>query len=159
MKHTNIFTLAFSLLIAGTTAASAATISGSPALALAAVVAAHSPILSPAEKKTVAAIFDGKGAGPYKDKIIVTADRVVCLAGNVDITARSCELTFGKNTETFAGRAANELYATEVFAGVPSDGAAGKIYESVSKLKCTLDPKAIAQNNGSGADCSYEAAN
>jgi len=159
MKHSNVFALAISLLIVGSATASAATISGSPALALASVVAAHSPVLSPADKKTVAAIFDGKGAGPYKDKIIVTADKIVCLAGNVDITARSCELSFGNKTETFTGRAANELYATEVFAGVPSDGAAGKIYESVSKLKCTLDPKAIAQNDGSGADCSYEAGN
>jgi hypothetical protein len=159
MKHTNFFALAILILIAGSASASAATISGSPALALAAVVAAHSPILSPAERKTVAAIFDGKGAGPYKDKITVTADKIVCLAGNVDIAARSCEVTFGKQTETFTGRAANELFATEVFAGVPSDGAAGKIYESVSKLKCTLDPKAIAQNDGSGADFSYEAVN
>ena len=159
MKHTNIFALTISFLIAGSASASAATFSGSPALALAAVVAAHSPTLSPEERKAAAAIFDGKGAGPYKDKITVAADKIVCLAGNVDITARSCEITFGKKTESFTGRAANELYATEALAGVPSDGAAGKIYESVSKLKCTLDPEAIAQNEGSGADCSYEAAN
>jgi hypothetical protein len=159
MKHSDIFALTILTLIAGRGAASAATISGSPALALAGVVAAQSPILSPAEKKTVAAIFDGKGAGPYKDKIIVAVDKIVCLAGNVDITARSCEVTFGKQTETFTGRAANELYATEVFAGIPSDGAAGKTYESVSRLKCALDPKAIAQNDGSGADCSYEEVN
>lgn len=159
MKHINIFALTIPFLIAGSATASAASFSGSSALALAAVVAAHSPILSPAEKKAVAAIFDGKGAGPYKDKITVTADKIVCLAGNVDITARTCEVTFGKKTGTFTGRAANELYATEALAGVPSDGAAGKIYESVSKLKCTLDPNAIAQNDGSGADCSYEAAN
>ena len=159
MKHTNTFALAISFLITCGATASAATFSGSPALALAAVVAAHSPTLSPAERKAVAAIFDGKGAGPYKDKITVTADKIVCLAENVDITARSCEVTFGKKTESFTGRAANELYATEALAGVPSDGAAGKIYESVSKLKCTLDPKAIAQNDGSGADCSYETTN
>jgi hypothetical protein len=150
---------ALAILLAAGSSASAATISGSPALALAGVVAARSPILSPAEKKTVAAIFDGKGAGPYKGKITVGADKIVCRAGNVDITARSCELTFGPKTLSFTGREANELYATEVFAGIPSDGAAGKIFESVAKLKCTLDPKAIAQNDGSGADCSYEAAN
>jgi hypothetical protein len=161
MKIVKLAALAGTLPFCFASAAQAApaTISGSPALAFAAVVAAHSPLLSPAEKKAVAAIFDGKGAGPYKDKIVVTADQIVCRAGNVDITARSCELTFGKKTETFPGREANELYATEVYAGVPSDGAAGKIFESVSKLKCTLDPKAIAQNDGSGADCSYEAGN
>ena len=159
MKTVKLAASACVLSFCFASAASAATISGSPALALAGVVAAHSPTLSPAEKKTVAAIFDGKGAGPYKDRIIVTADKIVCRAGNVDITARNCEVTYGKTTETFGGREANELYATEVYAGVPSDGAAGKIFENVSKLKCTLDPKAIAQDDGSGADCSYEAAN
>jgi hypothetical protein len=159
MKHNHALALAILLSAGGTSAASAAAISGSPALALAGVVAAHAPNLSPAEKKTVAAIFDGKGAGPYKGKITVAADKIVCRAGNVDITARSCELTFGKKTLSFDGREANELYATEVFAGIPSDGAAGKTFESVAKLKCTLDPKAIAQNDGSGADCAYEAAN
>jgi hypothetical protein len=159
MKIMKLAALACVLPFSFASAASAATtISGSPALALAAVVAAHSPLLSPAERKAVAAIFNGKAAGPYKDKITVTTDKIVCRAGNVDITARSCELSFGKKTETFDGREANELYATEVYAGVPSDGAAGKIFESVSKLKCTLDPKAIAQNDGSGADCSYEPA-
>jgi hypothetical protein len=160
MKIMKPAALAWVLPFCCASAASAApsTLSGSPALALAAVVAAHSPVLSPAQRKAVAAIFNGKGAGPYKDKVVVTADKIVCRAGNVDITARSCELTFDKKTETFAGREANELYATEVYAGVPSDGAAGKIFESVSKLKCTLDPQAIAQNDGSGADCSYEPA-
>jgi hypothetical protein len=111
MKIVKLAALACTLPFCFASAAQAApaTISGSPALALAAVVAAHSPLLSPAEKKAVAAIFDGKGAGPYKDKIVVTADQIVCRAGNVDITARSCELTFDKKTETFAGREANEL--------------------------------------------------
>ena len=139
--------------------AAPATISGSPALAFAAVVAAHSPLLSPAERKAVAAIFDGKGAGPYKDKIIVTADQIVCRAGNVDITARSCELTFKGNKRTVKGREANEIFATLALAGVPSDGAAGSIFESLSKLSCTLDPKAIKDKAGDGADCSFEPGN
>jgi hypothetical protein len=160
MKTVKLAALPCALPFCFVAAAQAApnTLSGSPALAFAAVVAAHSPLLSPAEKKTVAEIFNGKGAGPYKDKITVTADKIVCRAGNVDITARNCELTFGKKTESFDGREANELYATEAYAGVPSDGAAGKIFESVSKLKCTLDLKAVAQDDGSGADCSYEPA-
>jgi hypothetical protein len=154
-------TLAFCLSFCLASAAEAATVSGSPALALAAVVAAHSPTLSAPEKKEVAAIFDGKGSGAYsgayKGKIVITADKIDCRISNVDITSRSCELTFGSKKSSFTGREANELYATEVFAGVPSDGAAGSIHESVAKLKCTLDPKAIKQNDGSGADCSYEA--
>jgi hypothetical protein len=148
-----------SVLIAGTTVASAASISGSAALALAAVVASHSPALSPVEKKEIAAIFDSKGEGTYKGKITVAADKVVCRSSNVDITARSCELTFGKKTQTFMGREANELYATEAMAGIPSDGAAGTIYEGLANLKCTVDPQAIKQNDGGGAECSYDAPN
>jgi hypothetical protein len=155
MKITKLAALACALCLAS--AAKAATVSGSPALALAAVVAAHSPTLSAAERKEVAAIFNGKGSGAYKGKIVITADKIDCRISNVDITARSCELTFGSKKPSFTGREANELYATEVFAGVPSDGAAGTIHEAVAKLKCTLDPNAIKQNDGSGADCSYEA--
>jgi hypothetical protein len=155
MKITKLAALACALCLAS--AAEAATVSGSPALALAAVVAAHSPTLSAAGKKEVAAIFNGKGSGAYKGKIVITADKIDCRISNVDITARSCELTFGSKKPSFTGREANELYATEVFAGVPSDGAAGTIHEAVAKLKCTLDPNAIKQNDGSGADCSYEA--
>jgi hypothetical protein len=151
--------LAISILVAGSAAASAASISGSGALALAAVVASHSTELSPAEKKEVAAIFDGKGEGSYKGKITVAADKVTCRSSNVDITARSCELSFGTKTQTFSGREANELYATEAMAGVPSDGAAGTIYEGLANLKCTLDPQAIKQNDGGGAECSYDPPN
>jgi hypothetical protein len=159
MRRIGTPVVAISILIAGTAVASAASISGSGALALAAVVASHSPELSPAEKKEIAAIFDGKGEGTYKGKITVAADKVVCRAGNVDITMRSCELTFGKKTQSFTGREANELYATEAMAGVPSDGAAGTIYEGLANLKCTLDPRAIHQNDGSGAECSYDPPN
>jgi hypothetical protein len=68
-------------------------------------------------------------------------------------------LTFKNKTNTIKGREANELYATEVLAGVPSDGAAGSIFESVSKLSCTLDPAGIKDKAGAGADCSYQPAN
>ena len=150
--------VAFSVLLAAVSTASAASITGQAALALAGVVALYEPMPA-ANKKAVAALFKGDTNFPYTAKIMVTADKIVCRTSNVDVTARSCELTFAKQTETFAGREANELYATEVYAGVPSDGAAGKIFESLSKLKCTLDPNAIAQNDGGGADCSYEGTN
>ena len=48
---------------------------------------------------------------------------------------------------------------TLALAGVPSDGAAGSIFESLSKLSCTLDPKAIKDKAGGGADCSFEPGN
>jgi hypothetical protein len=147
------------LLVAGTSAASAASISGSPAFALAALAAAHSPTLSPAQKKQIAAMFDGKGKGATKDRIAVAADKVICRVSNVDITARSCELTFGKKTQSITGREANEVYATEAMVGVPADGAAGTIYEGLATLTCTLDPQAIRQKDGSGAQCSYDPPN
>ena len=157
MKTVKTLTLTMSLWTAGTAVAAAGSVTGSPALALASVVAAHSPTLSAAERKAVATIFNRKGSGAYKGKIAITADKIDCRASNVDITSRSCELTFGSKKSSFTGREANELYATEVYAGVPSDGAAGSIHEGLVKLKCTLDPQAIKQKDGSGADCSYEA--
>jgi hypothetical protein len=157
MKLRTPFSLAISLWLAGTSAVFAGSVTGSAALAFAGVVAAHSPKLSPAEKKAVAAFFDGKTDLPYSGKIKVTADKIVCRTGNVDITARSCEVTFGGEKVSFKGREANELYATQAMAGVPSDGAAGSIFEGVSKLACTLDPAAIKDKSGAGAECSYEA--
>jgi hypothetical protein len=146
------------MLLTGGSAAAAGSVTGSAALALAGVVAPNSPYLSSAERRAVAAFFAGNDA-PGNRKISVTADKIVCRISDVDITARSCELTFKKTTRSLKGRAANELYATAVFAGVPSDGAAGSIFESVAKLNCTLDPKQLRDKGGGGAECSYEAPN
>lgn len=160
MTFKKLAVLTFSLSLAGVTAASAAptTVSGSVALALAGVVAPYS-LLPAAQKKAVAALFDGKSSISYTNKIFVTADKIVCRTSNVDITARSCELTFNTTKRNLTGREANEIYATLVMAGVPSDGAAGSIFEALSKLSCTLDPKVIKENAGGGADCSFEPGN
>jgi hypothetical protein len=160
MKPGKLAILTLALSLNGVTAASAAaaSVSGSAALALAGVVAPYSP-LPAAEKKAVAAFFAGNTSVSYAKKITVTADKIVCRTSNVDITARSCELTFKGSTRTLKGREANEIFATEVMAGVPSDGAAGSIFESLSKLSCTLDPKALKDKAGAGADCSFEPGN
>jgi hypothetical protein len=160
MKPGKLAILTLALSLTGVTAASAAatSVSGSAALALAGVVAPYSP-LPAAEKKAVAAFFTGNTNVSYTKKITVTADKIVCRTSNVDITARSCELTFKGSTRTVKGREANEIFATEVMAGVPSDGAAGSIFESLSKLSCTLDPKALKDKAGAGADCSFEPGN
>jgi len=160
MKCGKLAVLKFSLSLAGATAAAAApvTVSGSTALSLAGVVAPHS-LLPSAQKKAVAALFGGKSNISYTNKIIVTADKIVCRTSNVDITARSCELTFKTTKRNLTGREANEIYATLVMAGVPSDGAAGSIFEALSKLSCTLDPKVIKDNAGGGADCTFEPGN
>jgi hypothetical protein len=77
----------------------------------------------------------------------------------VDITARSCELTFKGAKQTITGRRASEIFATEAMAGVPPDGAAGSVFESLSKLNCTLDPAEIRQKAGGGASCSFDTGN
>jgi hypothetical protein len=136
----------------------AATTSGSVALALAGVVAPYST-LPDAEKKAVAALFAGDSNVPTTNKIVVTADKIVCRASNVDITSRSCELTFGGHISTVKGREANEIFATEALAGVPPDGAAGTIFEALSKLSCTLDPAVIKDKSGGGANCTFEPGN
>ena len=147
--------LTLSLTLAATSAASAAsaTASGPVALALAAVVAPYSPSLPAHDRQTMALLFAGDSNFPVKaiKTLSVTADSVVCRTSNVDIAARSCELTFGTAKRSVKGRAANEIFATAVTAGVPSDGAAGSNFESFTKLNCTIDPREISQKSGGGA--------
>jgi hypothetical protein len=81
---------------------------------------------------------------------------VVCRVSNVDITSRSCELNFGAHKRTLTGRDANEVGATMATAGIASEGAAGSSIESISKLRCTIDPNEIMQKAGGGAQCSFE---
>jgi hypothetical protein len=133
-------------------------ISGNGALALAALVGEQAPL--PANEKAVLAAFlDGNPnvAGHAGAKIQVTADSVSCRASDVDLTLHSCDLVFGKKKASLSGRSAHELYATLIEAGVPSDGAAGSIYESVAKLACTVDPKEVASEAGGGAECTFTA--
>ena len=147
-------------LTVGQTAAFAApgTTTGPTALALAAVIAQHSPAVRAFDKRVIARLFRGNtrfGFTP-NTKISVDADSVVCRVSNVDITQRSCELTFGARKRTLTGREANEVGATAAAAGVPSEGAAGSSIESISKLRCTIDPNEIMQKAGGGANCSFE---
>jgi|SRR5665213_49846 len=147
------------LTIAGQSAVSAAPakMSGPRALAVAAVLAQYSPLLNPGERKITAGLFDGNGRISYpKKKLTVSADTVTCRISNVAIAERSCALTFAKGNRTLKGRAANELFATLASATVTAEGAAGSMIESVTKLNCTLDLDAIRQNDGSGADCSWQ---
>jgi hypothetical protein len=131
---------------------------GPTALALAAVIAQHSPAVRAFDKRVIARLFRGNtrfGFTP-NTKISVDADSVVCRVSNVDITQRSCELTFGTRKRTLTGREANEVGATAAATGVPSEGAAGSSIESISKLRCTIDPNEIMQKAGGGANCNFE---
>jgi hypothetical protein len=158
MNRPTSVALATALMFSGITSAHAGSVTGQAALALAGVVAPASHLLSMAEKEAVATLFAANSAIAYKRKIVVTADKIVCRVSNVDITARSCELTFGKTVKTINGRPANEMFATAAMAGIASDGAAGSIFESLSRLSCTLDPQVIKDKAGAGAECSFEGA-
>jgi hypothetical protein len=136
--------------------AHAADTAGHSAVALAGVIAEHVPTLSAHDKSVMAILFKGHEAPyPAGKKIIIKADAVTCLAGDVSINTFSCDLKFGKSTITVTGRKGNEIYATLIEAGVPGSGAAGKIYEAVVKLDCTIDPNQIKQKDGGGASCSF----
>jgi hypothetical protein len=147
------------LLAASSAVAAPTTTSGNSALALAALVGTQSPALSLKNRKALANMLDGRlnFSYPASQKIDVKADKVTCRASNVDISAHSCELTFGSTTRKLNGRAAHELYATLIESGVPSDGAAGSLFESLTALSCTIDPSAVKQKAGGGADCTFTA--
>jgi hypothetical protein len=139
--------------------AAPSTVKGPAALALAAVVGQYSSMLSPSDRRRLARLLDADITlvSSADQKISVRADTIVCRTSDVDITARSCELKFGKHRCLLKGRRANELNASVVQAGVPSEGAAGSIFESLSRLVCTIDLNEIRQKTGGGADCTFTA--
>lgn len=150
--------LVLALLLVTAQNASAASATGPGALALAALVAPYSTSLSMDEKQLLMRLLSGDSAVSYPAgaKIVVKAESVVCRASNVDLTSRSCKLNFGVAVVDLTGRLAHELYATIGEVGVPADGAAGSVFESLSHLECTIDPNVIAQKAGGGADCSFD---
>jgi hypothetical protein len=157
MKKLMISAVALALVQSSASAAPG-NASGPAALALAAVIAQHSPAVRAFDRRVIARLFRGNtrfGFTP-NTKISVDADSVICRVSNVDITQRSCELTFGSRKRTLTGREANEVGATAAAAGVPSEGAAGSSIESISKLRCTIDPNEIMQKAGGGANCNFE---
>jgi hypothetical protein len=130
---------------------------GSAALALAALAGNVSPLLGEQEKNVLMGLLDGqeKLSFPAGKTITIEATTLTCRASDVDLTSRSCALKFGNQDVALTGRAAHELFATLAEIGVPPDGAAGSIFETVSALRCTVDPDEVKQNAGGGAHCEY----
>jgi hypothetical protein len=162
MAHMNrLVVLGVLLALWQTASVSAApvTVTGPTALALASVVAQHSPLLSADERGVMARLFEGDSeVVPIKKLLSVTADSVLCRVSNVDIRWRHCELAFRTGKLTLRGREANEMSATLAAAGVPVEGAAGSMIESVSQLECTIDSNEIRQMAGTGAKCTFDTA-
>lgn len=139
------------------TPAVAADLEGNDALALAARVGVESPKVTRAEKLELASFLnssaDQRMAAGHAFK--VASDNVQCRVGNIDLTEHDCTLTFGAKTVTIEGREAQALYVTMGSNGVEAEGAMGSSYRAVKQLSCTIDPKAIAEKDGSGIHCSY----
>ena len=129
-------------------AASAETVDGSGALALAGLLGIVSPLLGAQEKDVLNKLLDGKAdfTFPKGKTISVVAARVACKASNVDIKSHSCNLSFGKQNVALKGRAAHELYATLIEIGVPPDAGAGSVFEAIGKLDCKIDPNEVIEN-------------
>jgi hypothetical protein len=155
MKRTALLVLS---LLFPSHAAFAGTLAGNQALALAALVAENSPRLDAKDKRIMLRMLDGNlnFRFPAHKKISVLADSISCSAGDVDISAHSCELKFGHATRVLKGRRAHELFATLVEVGAPSEGAAGRVFESISHLACTIHPNEVKEEAGGGADCTFE---
>ena len=138
-------------------AAQAGASNGANALALSAIVGELAPQTSAPNKKLLAAYFSGRADAQHaKDlRIAVKADAIDCRAGNVDITSRACELTFGAKKVELRGRKAHELYATLIENGVALEGAAGASHASITALDCMVDADEVAEKGGGGARCAY----
>ena len=142
-------------------AASAKEASGSGALALAALVARVSPLVAPPGKAALKKFLNGQAdfKFPKGRKITVTAGKVACRSSNVDITAHGCDLSFGTKDVKLKGRAAHELYATLLEAGVEPNPGAGNVWVTAAKLKCVIDVDEVKAKAGGGATCHYAASN
>jgi hypothetical protein len=137
--------------------ASAAKVGSHTALAVGAIIGGASPMVGLTDRGALAVLLDGKPTKTAKwRKIVVKSDAAVCRAGNVDITAFQCDLTFGAKKVSLQGRHAHELFTTILEAGRSGEGTAGTIYAALHNLSCTIDPPTIAQNSGAGADCTFD---
>jgi hypothetical protein len=146
------------LVALSSTSTFAAQSNGSAALALAAMIAERSPTLSHTEKSVLAHFLAGESSFPLPPglhHIRVSADKIQCRMGDVDISLHRCDLTFGATTISEPGAAGQALLATMQENGVASNGAAGTIYYTVSPVTCVVDPSEVESHDGGGAMCSY----
>jgi len=88
-------------------------------LMLAAIVAQYSPQLGTAKKQELSRLAAGDLTKTGTDKdFVVSADSIDCRASDVDITSRSCIITFGSKAVSLSGRPADELFSTITEVGV-----------------------------------------
>lgn len=152
-----IASVAFAVALLSCSAAQANSTGGHAALSLAEAVGAQSPLLSFFHKFALQQFRNGSTTfGGPTGSFTFTAASIDCGAGDVDITHHYCRLTFGSlPTIQINGAAAQQLFATLIEAGDPSDGTAGTIHEAVTALSCTVDIGQVKAKAGGGATCTY----
>jgi hypothetical protein len=156
MKRTIL--LALPLLLAANSGAFAASSGGNAALALAALIAEHSPAISHNERIVLGRFLEGHtgfALPPGMHHIVVSADKVVCRLSDIDVTMHNCDITVGSMTYTEAGRRGQALLATMQENGVTGDGAAGSIYFGVAPISCNIDTGMVQARAGGGAKCVF----
>jgi hypothetical protein len=144
-------------LAAQPASAAPTTTEGFGALSLATVLAQHDPLLTVADRALLAHYLAGYPQALHHAGLVIhlNTGAIACRAGDVDLAMHECTIKLGAHTMTLTGRNAHELYATMVEAGIPSDGAAGSIYESVNGLQCVIQADQISDESGDGAVCTY----
>src|SRR5262245_38059971 len=134
---------ALALTVVHSTAfAAPGTASGPSALALAAVTAQHSPAVRAFDKRVIARLFRGNtrfGFTP-NTKIPVDAGLRVRRRRQGRNTAGQRRLHFRGAQRTLTRRDGKGVGANNAGAGNSSRGRGGSSIESVSKLRCTIDP-------------------
>lgn len=152
-----VASVAFAGILLSASPAGAQTAGGFAALSLAELVGLLSPLVSPAHHAILAQFRNGNtNFASSNAPFTFTAPSIDCGASNVDITHYRCMLTFnGGTTSQLTGAAAQNLYATLIEAGVPSDGAAGTIHEAVLNLSCTVHVGQVKDRAGGGATCNF----
>jgi len=148
--------IAFAVAMLSAGAASANSAGGYAALSLAELVGLQSPLVSTAHHVILLQFRNGNtNFASSNAPFTFTAPAIDCGASDVDITHYHCMLTFNGSTVQLTGAAAQNLYATLIEAGVPSDGAAGTIHEAVTGLSCTVNVGQVKALAGGGATCHF----
>ena len=150
--------IAFAAVLLSAGAASANSAGGFSALSLAELVGLQSPLVSSAHHAILLQFRNGNtNFASSNAAFTFTAPAIDCGASDVDITHYHCLLTFNgqPNPIQLTGGAAQNLYATLIEAGVPSDGAAGTIHEAVTGLSCTVNVGQVKARAGGGATCTF----
>ena len=151
-----VASVALAVALLGGSPAYANSTGGHAALSLAEAVGAHSPSLSFAHKMILAQFRAGNTTFASSNApFTFTAASIDCGAGDVDITHHYCRFTFGSSTIEIDGAPAQQLFATLIEAGDPSDGTAGTIHEAVTALSCTVDVGQVKAKGGGGATCTF----